>query len=484
LALNIKAWKGGRPYIDARLERAPNESDASWSGSAITALGLSGNQFERGRKRRAHMVNDAGRIVAKINQYLFSTPAQRDDMSAEWAQDVSTSGDTITEFWMTASEYFTTGQWVWLGVDRAAPQRDPETGAMRPRTMAEREQIGDRVYWSVWPATDVVDWRFDHSGRLLWLLAQDEVYDNGNPFEESTTQKTRTLWRAGVSGQGATWTRFSVSDKVEQVATGSISTSAIPFVLLGWPSPDPWWFDDVEMIQAALLNLNSLHHENLVKTVFPQLVIPQTTLLNLQAKLVERIGAESGQRVTELVREVIRGLEHPFVEAAEESGITRYLMPSAQDLKAIPDQQDRLRRQLFDMAGLSLFNRETRQVQSAESKQFDQLDTAAALRNRSMLFQEAEAKLVALSREIDSQFTVYGPKWPTDFDVPNTSEDVASLTQLGNFAELTPGMRRHALKAALRLMSQIEPIEDAERRALLDEIEALGDEDEPVFVET
>ena len=44
------------------------------------------------------------------------------------------------------------------------------------------------------------------------------------------------------------------------------------------PSATPWWFDDVERVLAALLNLDSVHGENLYQTVFPQLVLPDGML--------------------------------------------------------------------------------------------------------------------------------------------------------------------------------------------------------------
>jgi len=248
----------------------------------------------------------------------------------------------------------------------------------------------------------------------------------------------------------------------------------VPFVALGTPSASPWWFDDVEMVQAALLNLSSLHHENLVKTVYPQLIIPQVMAEGLEAKIVERLGLQNGAHVAELVRELVRGLDRPFVEDAEHSGITRYLTPSAADLSAIPTEEDRRRRALFDMVGLALFNRESRQVQSAESKQFDHLDTEATLRNRALLLQDAETKLVALSARLDSTFSKYSPIWPQDFDVPSTAEDVAALTQLANMAEIPPTMARAVLKAGVKLLDSIERITPEDRKAILDEIEALG----------
>ena len=41
------------------------------------------------------------------------------------------------------------------------------------------------------------------------------------------------------------------------IAEGTISIPDVPFLLLGVPSSDPWWYDDVEMIQAALLKNGS-----------------------------------------------------------------------------------------------------------------------------------------------------------------------------------------------------------------------------------
>lgn len=466
---NHAAVAGGRPYIDLRLQRAPNESDLSWNGSTDKSV--------QGRRRRAYLLNDAGRISGKINQYLFAQAAARDGIDPAFSADTTTTGLTIDRFWEHVSELFTAGQWVWLHCDRGAPELDNETGRPRLRTLAQREAVGDRIYWSAYGSADVVDWAFDSAGKLLWLLTSESVYRNDDPFAEPKTASVRVLWRRGTGGAGATWARWeTVDQKAKQTAAGAISIPDVPFELLGTPSAAPWWFDDVELIQCALMNLASLHHENLVKTVYPQLVIPQVMVEGLESKLIERYGADHGAAVTELVRELIRGLDRPFVEDKEHNGITRYLQPSAMDLKAIPDEEDRRRKALFDAVGLALFNRETRQVQSAESKQFDHLDTAATLGNRALLMQEAEAKLVALSTKLDASFAGYEPVWPSDFDVPNTAEDVGTLTQLGNFAELTPSLRQQMLRTAVKLLDSIERITPENRQAIMDEIEALTDE--------
>jgi hypothetical protein len=469
LGYNLKAIGGGRPYIDLRLHRAPNESDLSW-------LGFS--DLMPGRKRRAYLLNDAGRIAAKINQYLFAKPASREGIDEAFRDDCTTTRLAVHQFWEMVSEWFTAGEWVWLHCDRGAPEMDASTGRPRLKTLAERQAVGDRVYWSAYRSLDVVDWAFDLSGRLLWLLTSESRYENADPFTEPATKDLRVLWRRGQRGTGATWERWISGQKGDatQLAAGTVSTTEIPFVLLGYPTDAAWWFDDVEMIQAELLNKDSQHSENLTRTVYPQLVIPASMAQSLEAKLIERTGMQGGARVTELVREIIRGLDSPFIEDAEHNGLTRFLQPSAADLDAIPQHVQRLRKNLFDMAGLALFNRETRQVQSAEAKQFDHLDTAATLRNRAMLLQEAESKLVEMSVAIDSTFAAYEAVWPQDFDVPNTADDVAALTQVGNFAELTPTMRKQLLRTATRIMDNIERISDEDRAAIMEEIEALVEE--------
>lgn len=469
LGQNLSAIAGGRPYIDLRLHRAPNESDLSWNGSADGST--------PGRKARAYLINDAGRISGKINQYLFAAPATRNGIDEVFASDVTSTGLTVNRYWEHVSELLTGGQWVWLHCDRGAPEMDSETGRPRLRTLAQREAAGDRIYWSAYSSRDVVDWSFDLQGNLLWLLTAETRYDNTDPLVEAQTADVRVLWRRGIGGAGATWQRWTIDEKgkPQMTAEGTLSTPEITFVPLGAPSLSPWWFDDVEGIQCALLNLSSLHHENLVKTVYPQLVIPHMMAENLQAKLVERMGANNGQAVVELVRELIRGLDRPFVEDRESANITRYLQPNAQDLKAIPEEEDRRRRALFDMVGLSLFNRESRQVQSAESKQFDHLDTEATLRNRALLMQDAEVKLVAMSARLDTTFRAYAPAWPQDFDVSDTSADVQALTQVANMGELPPTLQRAIVKAAVKLVDSIERISPEDRETILAEIEAMGE---------
>lgn len=470
ITLNWLAIRGGRPYINAQLWRAPNESDLSWHGiSSVSSMsGL------RGRKDRACIVNDAGRVSGKINQYLFKEEAERDGIGEEFAASVDGQKTTINQFWEKCSESLTASGWFWVQVDRGAALIDNETGEARGRTLLEKQRDGDFIRWILWPASSVVDWSFNKSGTLLWLLTESYLYENADPEVEAKTQKLRTLWQ--LKDGSVTLTQFVERDGKQEIYRDAESIAGlkrIPFELFGSPNPDPWWFDDVETIQAQCLNLDSLNIENHVTATYPQLVLAAGTIDALSAQIVERAGSQGGESVVEIVKEVVRGLSAPLVESAEESGITRYLEPSKASAEILPEEIKRKRQLLFDMVGLSLFNKEVKSIQTAESKQFDQLDTESTLRHRAIFLQESEERLVLLSSEIDPLFKFYSPVWPDSFDVVDYESDSQTILTLGNLPDNTPSMRKLVMMASLRLLEAVGGRNDDLIKSAIEEIESM-----------
>lgn len=125
---NIMAVAGGHPYIAARLWRAPNESDLSWSGTSHLTL----NPGVTGRVNRAVCIHDAGRVAGKINQYLFAEDVSRAGIDEDWARDVTGTGVSVHDFWEDVSTQVTAAGWCWVQIDRDAPAIDPATGRPPP----------------------------------------------------------------------------------------------------------------------------------------------------------------------------------------------------------------------------------------------------------------------------------------------------------------------------------------------------------------
>ena len=471
IRLNRLAATGGRPYIEARLERAANESDLSWFGVDDTKTKVCS-----GRRDRAAYVNDAARVCQKIEQYIFSQPTQRAGADEDFLKDVTGEGIGIDAFVQQVCREITIAGWCWVQVDRMS--WDPVSGM----TVQEKRDAGDRVRWTLWNANAVKDWHFDADGSIGWLLTESEVWTDADPTSDAKCATVRTLFRK--VGNAVTVSEFLVKGespfelKCDEELTG---LTRVPFVCVGIPSRHPWWFDDVEAAQSQCLNLGSLHNETLVGSVFPQLVISETTISKLETKFRAE-GMKPGDETIRLIRELVRGRNHPIVECGEDKGSSRFIEPSGNGLKLIPEEQARIRSLMFENAGLSLFNRETRMVQTAESKQFDQLDTNATLRHRASLLQQAEERLVSLSREFDSGFAEYTPVYPSKFDVFDPQGVSTVLQTVANMPRVTLSMRKMALVSAVRLMQSISTFEATLVEDAMREIDELAESDD-FFVE-
>lgn len=462
---NRLAIDGGRPYIDARLQRAPNETDVSWEGSADDGV--------VGRRDRACLVNDAGRIAQKINQYIFKAPATRQGADEAFLANVTGDGKSVDRFMEDASTALTANGWCWLQVDRN-PQEFDEYGNPVAYTLATAK--ANPVKWRLWEALDVTDWHIDDDGEIRWLITRSFKRVDADPNLDGEDVVIYTLYHKEQDGkvyitEKATKSIAGLKLRQREVIPG---LDRVPFVLVGRIEMRPWWFDDVENIQCQILNLDSLHNETLTNTVYPQLVVPYSLLQSLDVDLkLEKVGNKERIKVQ---RELIKGRSNPLFEDAEDKGTTRYIQPNAGDLGQVVVEANRKRGLLFDMAGLALFNRETRQIQTAESKQFDQLDTNSTLGNRALLLQAAEKRLVETSAFFDGTFRAWTPVYPTKFDVV----DVAALGQtiqiVNNMPDLPPAMRKLVLKAALRITREVGGCDDDSYNDALGQIDALKDD--------
>jgi len=452
MRLNELAVNGGRPYIDARLWRAPNETDVSWEGDADRGI--------VGRKQRTSLVNDAGRVAQKINQYIFKTEAVRKGADEAFLSNCTGTGEGVHDFFQRVNLSVTYGRWCWLQVDRA------------PLAEGEYETLADKapVRWILWDAVDVPDWCVGDDGEIKWLITCSRVYINDDPNADPVDCRIYTLYNR-VDGN------VFVTEACDRMVPGLElrvnvqlpGLDRVPFVLVGKPSEKAWWFDDVENIQAQILNLDSMHNETLTETVYPQLVCPSSLANSLEMRLTEK--EINGRRVVELIRELTLGRRIPILESSEDKGISRYIAPGG-DLKMLTEEGKRKRDLLFDMAGLALFNKETRQVQTAESKQFDQLDTNSTLGNRAIMLQDAERRLVLLTKVFDPSFRDWEPAYPKDFDVVDVVALGSALTQTANLPNLTPKVKRIVAVVGVRLLKELAGgiVTDDEFNEALDEI--------------
>lgn len=444
--MNQLCNEGGAPYIEERLYRHAYESPTSWSGDS--SMGCVG------RKQRASYINYAGRITKKIEQFVFSSGIKREGADEKFMLDASADGKTINMLMSEVSEYLTTSRWCWIHVDRdAAPQQ--------VRSMADRENSGDRIFWQAVNPLSVLDWSFDAAGKLRWLISGGVETVNDDPFKQALYIPFRVLW---FPGGGVKFYMEDAKDKmrVTRKEPFTISAQEVPFVLVGNPSAKAWWYDSIELVQKTLLNLESTNQENLVGQGYPQLVLPAD---------VQEQNPMQGEQMG--VPKIV-GNKYPITETEQTSGISRYLSLSGLSWNAIPDEIMRLRGEMFETAGQAL-KTQSLSAQSGESKAWDHLDTETTIRDRATVLEEAETKAVRLSMALDTQFKEYEPVYPQEFNIIDFESEMRTLVGLDALAINSETAEKVKRKAAMKIICRIAKADDE----TLKQIEQEIDDSEP-----
>ena len=443
MRINLLALKGGRPYVEERLCRFPGESNIDWAGKRAIQNQKRFDDLQytmAGRQERAYLVNHAARVAEKIRQYVFNAAPERDNLADELRLDITRTGKTLDAFMGDALEMIAAAGWCWIGID--APALD------KPISQADAERRKIRPYWNLYSPMDVVDWSFDAAGVLQWLITEGLVWKSDDPTVEPEELTVRRLWRPGVVDEYVIDRSEVATDEAPVVVSHTrkdLGVDFVPFALAGEVSPDPHWFDDVEDVQRAILDLESSLDTLFHRCVFAQMVLPDN--------IIETPTSETGGRQMAETVSAIVGLSNAIIESAENRGVTRYLAPDSSAIKAIQEELGRKRQILFDTVGLHLsFTR--RFSESAEATEFDHLDPQAVLRNYSRQIAEAETKAWTLTNRWDPTVPVIVPRYADKFRVTNLYEDFKSLV-LGLNLDMPDSSKRLMMRGVVDSVLEI-----------------------------
>ncbi len=461
MALNWLCYKGGQEYINKRLMRGIHEDDRSWFGKPKEGI--------LPRKERSHYVPYAERIVDKIEEYIWSKPIKRDGADKAFVLNADRTGMSVDEVLQLVQEYWTVCGWGWINVDRTG-------GEGGIRTLRDKERENEGIYWTAYAPWEVPDWHYGPDGRLEWAISERSIYDNTDPMEKPFEGFLRTLW---FPGHGIRYTLDKGRKPVGEPEEFEFSCDAVPFVRIGEISPEPHWFDNVEGLACALMNLESEAHTNLSKGVYSIPVIPAAAV---EQSLSEGLGrALKDQNIStddlKTVIEKVFSRSHPITETEECKGVTRFVSPPSGDLTAYPAEIERTKKILYEVVGLGVSKqKDTADAESADAKQFDHLDINAVLRERALSIQRLETRAVQMSLEFDSTFPEYEPIYPTEFSVADPGLMVESAERLKNLGVALP---RKLLVAIVRAVAEMIPnVSESERQAIEKEVDEAMDEED------
>ncbi|NLH48580.1 MAG: hypothetical protein GX444_08245 [Myxococcales bacterium] len=389
------AYFGGEDYVRQTLEshRLENNRD-----------------FTR-RLARATLLNYLRPICDTYANYLFrSRWTLRLPARLEFLQtDADHRGTGLLDFFRAMTPLSAALGFVLIGVDEPAVTGDDE-----PRNWAERQAMGMRPYLYYIDPLDLRDWETDADGYLTMALVRErvsrrrfegaEIADRGGVLYRLWTPASCLLFDGKGQACGETPNR-----------AGLVPILPLKFRDAGEPLTGEGLGQDLEPIQAYILNLSSLLSEIFYRQTFSQLVAEGSAEEYAENGDIAHLGTASI-------------FLYPEGRAAP-----RYISPDATQAQLLMEQIDRAIDEIYRLANLSRGSVREGRLQSGISKAFDFLDTNQALSDVARNAASAMLKTCRLAARWlgdESLAAECRLEPPLDFGVVDLDADVSRLRQL------------------------------------------------------
>ena len=429
------AYSGGRNYIEQALVRHISEIDLEFAE----------------RRRRAYYFNYPRAIAQRITQYVLGIEPTRTNAPAELVEDWSRTGLRTNEVMRQLSTLLNVYGRAWLWVEM------PNFAGEPTRDIARRERL--RPYVRALSPFQVVDWAYGPDGRLLWALTMEEDIVNQDPFSPPVKIRRRRLYDRN------SWRLFeNAASGIREIASGINPTGCVPLIPV--TEPDGFgisanhWFEDVVRISEAILNNESEAQMNTVKQMFGMLVVSDTFARNAQ-----KLSTLSGKGEC-FASTVARSAA--IIESIEEKGISRFISPSGVETTIIREENEHLKRELYDVVGLTVQS-SNRSSQTAESKAWDFQNVNQFLAARADMLEQSELEAWKLMRRYDLDIPVPEVHYNRKFAVKDLSSIISGLLQLSTL-EAGNAYRKAVNKVAVELLDSVEPLGNRTKQLIFDEI--------------
>ena len=437
---NKAAYSGGTGYIQRALIQHVSEIDPEFTE----------------RLNRAYYFNYPRKIARLITQYILSGDPVRTGADPVLIEDFSRSKLRANEVMRQFSTLLNVYGSAWMLVEMPSFE-----GTVNIQRKTEEHLYPYAVALS---PLKVPDWAEGSDGELLWAVVEEDFYENSDPFSEAVSKKRRRLWTRD------SWMLFEEdSGTVKAVSEGKHALGRVPLLHVceidGYGMDAVHWFDDIVRISDAVLNNESEAQMNIIKQMFGLLVISENFARGSRSALTQS-QSDDGKFSHILARSAA------IWESGDESGISRYISPNGAETNIIRNENNHLKNELFDIAGLTII-RETREKQSAESKAWDHQQICQFLLNRVDLLEQTESAVWQIMNLYDPSITVPQIAYNRDFSIVDLKESVASLLELKN-VEAGSEFQREIARAAVTLLGRYQKIAPERQQKIYEEINSLN----------
>lgn len=398
---SLAAYRGGDEYLDLALIRHVSEIDLEFAE----------------RRKRAYYFNYPRAVAQRITQYVFAVEPRRLGGSPELEEDFDRAGHRVSEVMRQLSTLLNIFGRCYLWVDCPAFEGSPDLAESASRQL--------RPYARALSPLQVTDWSYAPDGRLEWAVIQEKhLYspDPRTPESESVllycyTRKHWEVWQK---------TRSSAPQLLRQ---GENRLKEVPLLEVlesdGVGIGGAHWFADVVRVSEAILNNESEAQMNVVKQMFGMLVVSDAFFRGVES------AAKNAGNSSVLSATVARSAA--IIESPEEKGISRYISPGGVPSEVIRQENESLKRELYEVVGLAVQNH-SRAAQSAESKQWDFQNICQFLTGRAALLEQLELAAWQLFNRFDPAIAVPQITYNRKFAVRDLAGAISGLVQLASLS--------------------------------------------------
>lgn len=422
-------YEGGRSWFDDNIFRYIKEGDSEFSD----------------RVKRAYRFNHTREVVDLVGKYLFRKSAIRSQTApkeiAEFWERATRKGETIDEFMrqvsLKASIYGRVAVVVDSSVDSAVVSQ------------ADAKRAQKSIYAYTVAPQQLLDYSFDDEGKLNWILIEEIVRDDEDPFSgsgELTSQYrlwTKTEWMLFTLGSKRAGQR---ARPVELADSGEHGLGIVPVVLVddSVSGSDKWkaksMIDDIAYLDRATANYLSNLDAIIQDQTFSQLAMPAQGVLP---------GTDEYTQLVDM------GTKRIFLYDGE-GGQPFYLSPDVKQAQLIIEVVNKIIAEIYHSVGLA--GERTKQDNavgidnsSGVAKAYDFERVNALLSSKADALEVAEDAInliVAKWSGIDESSAHGLVSYPDDFDTRGLADelDLAAKLQLITAPD---GVRREQMKLVI-----------------------------------
>lgn len=459
----IDAYEGGVDYTQADVQRGIVNSADSIIQVKVNGKPLEdkmrANIFKHKKERDAdylervqmsYYYNFCAPIIDIYTNHLFKEPVIQDWADVEIAvenreNNIDRKGSSLSEFRREMAELAQIYGHIFVLVDK------PRTEAQIV-SLAQQQEAGMFPYFTFFRPTDVINWALDEFGNAHWVLLQENLNGNINPFEFDKDNMNMVQYRLWTRNE---WVLYN--SKFEEIERATHGLGSVPIgIVFNKPSKKHQNYlgiseiADIAFIARDVYNKCSELNEIIRNQTF--------SILTLQG---------NSKDYNELSVGTSKALLYP-----KETNVPQYISPAAENAETLMKQIDRQVHKMFQLAKLeggSATQTEQIDSQSGISKAFDFQETNSALAKKAGHMEDGELRMWDLFARWEGKKEFAGSvSYPRDFNIQELNDELDEAEKLMKLSlgnEFNIQMKKEIIK------KKFPRITDEERDKMIREVE-------------